>query len=101
MSNFRKISHEIPDERVFWIGYQEVKLPNDTAETDYMLSGNTKWVSLYSPRAADLDKKVVIAEIGEPKIPDDYDVLQMDDAVYFFDSMPSQDVKHQSWRDIV
>jgi len=89
ISNSHKATHEIPGEKVFWIGYQEVKVSRDQAETDYTLSGNTKWVSRYSPRAASIKKKeVVTAELVEAGIPDDCEVLQVDDASYFFESVP-------------
>ncbi len=82
-----RVSYEIPGEKVFWIGYQHIKISKSTeGRPEYILSEKRRWQSLGGRRDDGADKRAVVtADLGNISILEGCETLETEDAVYFFD----------------
>jgi hypothetical protein len=87
-SDTRRVSYEIPGEKVVSIGYQQVKLSkNAEGKHEYTLDEKRKWIETCGVRAANVDAMEITAELAEVSIPQDCEAVETEDAVYFFDKV--------------
>ncbi|KAJ4146846.1 hypothetical protein LMH87_001405 [Akanthomyces muscarius] len=91
-SHTSRVSYEIPGEKVFWVGYQQVKLSkNKEGQLQYSLSDKRRWQELSSRRDDSVDKRVVvIADLCNVSIPDDCETLETEHTVYLFERTVEQ-----------